>query len=102
MSIAEDLILNVEGKLLDPGSPATFAPLVATDVESAPTGLHRVRTNWLAAYEAKSGEVRWRRSAVDGQIASNVGVGFLAAPIPYSNLLLAPVADNGQGLCAHV
>jgi len=96
MSITGDLILNVEGKLLDPGSPTTFVPLVATDVESAPTGLHRVRTNWLAAYEAKSGEVRWRRSAIDGQTASNEGVGFLAAPIPCLNLLLAPVTDNGQ------
>ncbi|HTN75071.1 MAG TPA: PQQ-binding-like beta-propeller repeat protein, partial [Pirellulaceae bacterium] len=60
----------------------------------------RTRRNWLAAYEARTGKARWYRSADDAEKETEAGktatdIGFLAAPTPYGNLLLAPVTDGG-------
>lgn len=59
----------------------------------------RTRTNWLAAYDAETGKVLWHRSASDTPVAeedvASDGVGFMAAPVPFGNLLLVPVSESG-------
>jgi outer membrane protein assembly factor BamB len=63
MSIVDDLLLTLEGVRRGRGSePAAMEPRQVNYNQSVP---RRSRTNWLAAYDSKSGKVRWRRNADD-------------------------------------
>jgi len=99
MSISRGMIFNIEGrqyaKQVNQRPDATNAN-VRWNYGVVP---RRTRQNWLAAYDARTGKALWHRSAAasrDGDDADASGdVGFMAAPVPYGNLLLAPVTDGG-------
>lgn len=94
MSISNGTIYSIEGKRVSKESGP--APIVGQ-----PRGFQygvqprRARSNFLAAYEASSGKAKWHRSASDEDKEGSQDVGFLAAPVPYGNLLLAPMTDGG-------
>ncbi len=101
ISIAGGLIFNLEGKQVHRGG-GTVEPDAPRNNGSWNYGAvpRRARQNFLAAYDAKTGKVVWHRSADDAEPATPNGkpasdLGFLAAPTPYGNLLLAPVTDGG-------
>jgi outer membrane protein assembly factor BamB len=96
MSIAGNLVLNVEGDLME-GETASEADAPGSARERSGTiASYGAPTGWLSAYDAASGKLKWRRSADDRQADSPAGVAFLAAPVPCADLLVAPVRDNGQ------
>jgi outer membrane protein assembly factor BamB len=93
MSISDGVIYSIEGKRISRDGPPSPSP--------SPRGFQwgvtprRTRTNWLAAYDARSGEARWHRSASDEKEGAQ-NVGFLAAPVPFGGqTLLVPVTDGG-------
>jgi outer membrane protein assembly factor BamB len=94
MSIAGGLIFSIEGKRVTKDAAAQTAP----QSRGPQWGVtpRRTRTNWLAAYEVRSGKAKWHRAASDEDKDSSQDVGFLAAPVPFGNLLLAPVTDGGS------
>ncbi len=96
MSIVGDLILNLEGRLLELESDWAANSSQTARLRPGSSAAYAMRTNWLSAYDVPSGKLKWYRSAGDEQDASNLGVRFLAAPVPYADLLLAPVANGGQ------
>ncbi len=96
MSIAGNLLLTVEGDYLDLGTPSRTNRVPAAIPQAPSTAYHRIGANWLSAYDAKNGKLQWYRSGDDSLANPNTGAGFLAAPVPYADLLLAPVTDNGQ------
>lgn len=96
MTIAGDLVLNVEGALdylkARPDTPqdpnqALQMMLRGVEVQEGATG----RQNWLAAYELRTGKLRWHRAAGDGEAA---GGAFLCAPLPLGGQLLVAVGDD--------
>jgi outer membrane protein assembly factor BamB len=94
MSIAGDVIYSVEGRQLGADSPPKQSPRTF----HYGTVPRRTRRNWLAAYDAASGAARWwpvSPESADGAAAGDADVGFLAAPVPYGDLLLVPVTDGG-------
>ena len=99
MTLSGDLVLSIEGK---PDNPdANQAGPTATPVPHShyygPQVVHRKRNNWLTAYDAKSGKLRWSRRAGDVQKdETGSEVGFLATPVPYARLLLAPIINSGE------
>jgi outer membrane protein assembly factor BamB len=93
MSIAGGVVYSLEGKAISEtssrqpaGSPRPFQYGVTP---------RRTRGNWLTAYSAVGGKVKWTRTASDEDKDGGTDVGFLAAPVPCGNLLLAPVTDGG-------
>ena len=52
--------------------------------------------NWLSAYDADTGKLKWYRSAPDEERPTGERSGFLAAPVPFDDILLVPVTDNGE------
>ncbi len=94
MSLVDDMIYSIEGKRL--GRDET-PPRVARQQRGFQWGVtpRRTRTNFLAAYEADSGKVKWHRGASDEDKEGSQDVGFLAAPVGSGELLLAPVTDGG-------
>jgi outer membrane protein assembly factor BamB len=100
MSLAGELVLSIEGKPdnaeADRSAGATPRPSTPA-YYYGPQVVHRKRNNWLTAYDAKSGKLRWSRRAGDVQKdETGSEVGFLAAPVPYARLLLAPVVNGGE------
>jgi len=55
----------------------------------------RARSNFLTAYDAKTGKPKWRHEPVS-PVAEGLQrrVGFLAAPVAYGHSLLVPVMDD--------
>jgi outer membrane protein assembly factor BamB len=92
MSIAGGVIYSLEGKQIKPGEKPQAANQRGVQWGVTP---RRTRTNWLAAYKASGGNALWRRAASDEDKEHSQDVGFLAAPVPYGNLLIAPVTDGG-------
>jgi len=93
MSIADGVIYSLEGRRLTKEAQAT--PVNPRGVQWGVTP-RRTRTNWLSAYDLRSGKAKWQRGASDEDKEGSQDVGFLAAPVPLSsNLLLAPVTDGG-------
>ncbi len=93
MSISGGVIYSLEGKSISESS--------GTQQAAAMKGFQwgvtprRSRGNWLTAYSAAGGKVRWTRTASDEDKEGGTDVGFLAAPVACGNLLLAPVTDGG-------
>lgn len=92
MSIADGVIYSLEGKQIKPGEKAQTGNQRGFQWGVTP---RRTRTNWLAAYKASGGNALWRRAASDDDKEHSQDVGFLAAPVPYGTLLIAPVTDGG-------
>jgi hypothetical protein len=93
MSISHGVIYNIEGaRVPRHGSEASVGQVQ----KPYQWGIvpRRARRNWLAAYDANTGKAKWHRSAADSD-KDDSDVGFLAAPVPYGNLLLLPVTDGG-------
>ncbi len=96
MSIAGELLLNIEGKYLGRGGESQVATSAITTSFNRYGTQWRGKTNWLAAYELKTGKLKWHRSAMENtNEESDSKVGFLAAPVPYKNSLLVPVSKQG-------
>jgi outer membrane protein assembly factor BamB len=92
MSIAGDVLYSLEGKAIsETGTPR---PAAAKPFQYNVTP-RRTRSNWLTAYSAVGGKMRWTRAASDEDKEGSSDVGFLAAPVPCGNLLLVPVTDAG-------
>lgn len=90
MSIVDNLIYTIEGELIDwDGSSTTTSTTTRTNRRSKP--------NWLSAYDATTGKLKWHRSAMDvGPPEESLDIGFLAAPVPHEDSLLVPVVNNGE------
>jgi outer membrane protein assembly factor BamB/TolA-binding protein len=100
LTIEENTVYALEGEILDYGA-------VPRDDNAQNTayrlGMRRSRSNWLAAYEASTGKLKWHRSPQDagdetGDPQNGVGeaLGFLAAPVPFGDHLLIPVSNKGE------
>ena len=92
MSIAGGMIYSLEGKAISEVAGARPAAGKPFQWGALP---RRTRSNWLTAYSAAGGKVRWTRAASDEDKEGGSEVGFLAAPVPCGNVLLAPVSDGG-------
>ncbi len=97
MAIDDGMVYSIEGQRTTASQPLNTDRRLAWGATP-----RRSRRNWLAAYQAKGGKAIWTRSAGEGNKESGQDVGFLAAPTPCGELLLAPVTDGGtiwlQGL----
>lgn len=97
MSISQGLIFNLEGRRVPRHGGAANANAGQPRQQGFQWGImpRRTRGNWLAAYDTRNGKAKWYRSAAeDAKLESN-DIGFMAAPVPYGNLLLIPVTDGG-------
>ncbi|MEX2027054.1 MAG: PQQ-binding-like beta-propeller repeat protein, partial [Pirellulaceae bacterium] len=94
MSIAGGMIYSIEGERM--ARESTPAPKPQT-VRQPQWGVQprRSRSNFLSAYETRSGKVKWHRAASDEDKESSQDVGFMCAPVPYGNLLITAVTDGG-------
>ncbi|MEX2173109.1 MAG: PQQ-binding-like beta-propeller repeat protein [Pirellulaceae bacterium] len=93
MSIAGDTIYSLEGKAISEAeSKQNARPAKPFQWGVTP---RRTRTNWLTAYGAAGGKMKWTRTASDEDKEGGSDVGFLAAPVPCGNLLLVPITDGG-------
>ena len=93
MSISGDTVYTLEGKAIsDQAASGSAGPERGFQWGVMP---RRTRSNWLTAYSVAGGKARWTRTASDEDKDGNTEVGFLAAPVPCGNLLLAPVTDGG-------
>lgn len=99
MSISRGTIFSIEGKQYAKQVSQRPSPTNRNVNWNYGVVPRRTRKNWLAAYDARTGKALWHRSAADNQEDSESeaagDVGFMAAPVPYGNLLLAPVSDGG-------
>lgn len=110
MSLHQGVFYNVEGPNYD---LSDSRPPRANNPGNFQWGQlpRRTRTNYLAAYDAHSGQVLWRMPAL--QAVANAtpiadpdpnaaaehdadDIGFMAAPIGYGSLLLVPVNVSGS------
>jgi outer membrane protein assembly factor BamB/HEAT repeat protein len=94
MSIAGGMIYAIEGERMavDDRSSEKAAAVRPFQWGVMP---RRTRSNFLAAYEARSGKAKWHRAASDEDKEGSQDVGFLCAPVPLGNLLLTAVTDGG-------
>jgi outer membrane protein assembly factor BamB/TolA-binding protein len=109
MATHNGVVFAIEGKSysqLDETVPRS-RKAVANSGFGQPINLTRSRTNYLTAYEMRTGKVQWTRGAYekpsgDGaeddpeEASSGEGrVGFLGTPVPFGNLILCPVTEGG-------
>jgi outer membrane protein assembly factor BamB len=94
MSIAGGVIYSIEGERYARDAMAPAKPEVPRQPQWG-VQPRRTRSNFLSAYETRSGKVKWHRAASDEDKEASQDVGFLCAPIPYGNLLLTAVTDGG-------
>lgn len=102
MSIHNGMLLNIEGEAFDERYNKSIRQV--TPAWNQP--YRRTRDSQLAAYEADSGVLKWRlprqsKRADKGQFEEgdepdwlDTG-GFMAAPIGYGNLVIAPINKGG-------
>lgn len=93
-TIVGDVAYTIEGRRFSKQAASNGPP--PQEVKQTPWGVvpRRSRTNYLAAYDVASGKALWNRPASDDP-TSVQDIGFLAAPTPCGDLLLAPVTDAG-------
>ena len=93
-SVAGGVLYTIEGKKFT--KPLNAANIPQPEQRQMQWGVvpRRARTNFLAAYDAASGKSLWSRPASDDANATQ-DIGFLAAPTPCGELLLAPITDAG-------
>jgi outer membrane protein assembly factor BamB/tetratricopeptide (TPR) repeat protein len=107
ISLHNGVLYSLEGKLFDERSsrkPRRVSP-------QWNTSFRRTRTNYLTAYDAKTGEVSWtlpkqRRDKNDESAADVVADvqespwleagGFMSAPIGFGELIIVPVNQGGS------
>ncbi len=94
MTIHDGAVYALEGSILDWGKSPRDDSL---QNGSYAIGTRRSRQNFLTAYDALTGKLKWHRSAAN---LPNEGVelqsGFLAAPVPFGDRLLVPVSQKGE------
>ncbi|HEY2411182.1 MAG TPA: PQQ-binding-like beta-propeller repeat protein [Pirellulaceae bacterium] len=90
MAVAERVVYSLEGRRATAAQQQPEQRRLFADSAS-----RRTRTNWLTAYEASGGKAIWTRPAAEDEKAAEAEVGFLAAPIECSRMLLAPVTEGG-------
>lgn len=91
MSIVGDLLLTLEGVRRGRGSDTmVLQPRQVNFQQAAP---RRSRQNWLVAYDAKSGKVRWRRNADDEREEKPAD----PAPSPDAAAVAEKPADTTRG-----
>jgi outer membrane protein assembly factor BamB len=115
MSLHQGVLYNVEGPSYDVTD--TRAPR-SNNPGNFQWGQQprRTRTNFLSAYDARTGQILWRIPAVkpqtagptedpavsgggqdpSGSVGADEDIGFMAAPIGYGPLLLVPVNVGGS------
>ncbi|HUE72635.1 MAG TPA: PQQ-binding-like beta-propeller repeat protein [Pirellulaceae bacterium] len=94
MSIAGGMIYSIEGERYAREPASTPKPQTARQPQFG-VQPRRTRSNFLSAYETRSGKVKWHRAASDEDKETSQDVGFMGAPVPYGNLLLTAVTDGG-------
>ena len=96
MTFADNKVITLEGRPLDltaqepEGAQARFSW-----TRGSPT---RKRENWMVAYHAENGKLKWYRTAGEKGTENEATACFLAAPVPYGSVLFAPVLDAGGEL----
>jgi outer membrane protein assembly factor BamB len=103
MTVAGDIVLNVEGELdylkkppskqQDPNQALQLMMMRGQVAD----GAGMTGQNWLAAYELRTGKLRWHRGAGDGEAASGR---FLCAPLPVGESLITAVGDDTRIIAA--
>lgn len=93
MTISDGVLYSIEGKRVSNTDQAQ-EQATAHGFQYGVTP-RRTRKNWLTAYGAGGGKVRWSRTASDEDKEGTTEVGFMAAPVPCGSLLLVPVTDGG-------
>ena len=93
MTVSDGMLFNIEGDLFDGFSEGPRQP--QQPVYGYGFSPRRTRRNWLAAYNAVNGKLRWYRNAQTDEHGGKFDVGFLAAPVPFARFLIVPVSDNG-------
>ena len=97
MAIDDGTLYALEGQLLDWGAKPKGDVVQNNNVVM---GLRRARKNWIAAYEARTGKLKWHREAgdpgKDEAETETAPTGFLAAPVPFGDRLLVPVSNKGE------
>ncbi len=92
LTIHDDTVYALEGEVLDYGK----APRDDNGQNTIYT-TRRTRRNWLAAYEAHTGKLKWHRSPNEkADESGNSTLGFLAAPVAFGDHLLIPVSNKGE------
>lgn len=94
MIFADNKVITLEGRPLDltaqepDGVQARFSRS-----RGSPT---RKRENWMVAYHAQNGKLKWYRTAGEKGAENESVACFLAAPVPYGAALYAPVLDQSS------
>ena len=92
MSVVDDNVYSLEGELINWDGSSN----VPSSTQNGRPD-RRSKPNWLSAYDATNGKLKWHRSASDvGPPEDSLDIGFLAAPVPQGDSLLIPVANNGE------
>lgn len=103
MAIHQGVVYTIEGQnysQLDDSVPRTRRSST-TRSYNQPVNLVRSRTNFLTAYDLRTGKVLWTRSAFEKSATTEEEdgtqgkVGFLGTPVPFGNLILCPVTEGG-------
>ncbi len=102
MSVANGVLYTIEGKHFD-------TKVTGTRQQLRPawnTSFRRTRSNFLTAYDASTGELKWTLpeqkketndiAVVEGDPKWLEGGGFMSAPISFGKLLLVPVNNGGS------
>lgn len=107
MAINQGMVFTIEGESysqLDEGVPRRNQQSNVQQFNQ-PVNLTRARTNYLTAYNLRTGKVVWTRAAGEDPAATDQEaaatddtaskVGFLGTPVPFGNLVLCPVTEGG-------
>jgi outer membrane protein assembly factor BamB len=90
MAVADRVVYSLEGRRATAANQPQDQRRLFADSPS-----RRTRANWLTAYEASGGKAIWTRGAAEDEKTAEAEVGFLAAPLECSRMLMAPVTDGG-------
>ena len=96
LTVHEGHLYCLEGRVLDIGKHSAGGDSPFPDTES---GRSRLGPISLAAYDAKTGKLRWSRQATEAVGMLDDAVlpsGFLAAPVKNGNRLYVPVSRSGE------
>ena len=93
MSISGGVIYTIEGERMSTTGPSAKAEAARPFQWGVQP--RRTRSNFLSAYETRSGKIKWHRAASEDDKEGSQDVGFLCAPVPMGNLLLTAVTDGG-------
>ena len=99
MAISDGWLFNVEGAMVDDFGSTPAQPNQQGRRYGYNAMAGRARTNWMAAYDARNGKLKWYRSASDDEKnaeGAKFDIGFMAAPLPFARFLLVPVIDGGS------